>query len=80
MQTAYDALVTYEVMDPAGWGIGTNEEGPHSYAQGLCAMQINPGRYHGLYNESEEKSKIVGRTKLGLVPGITSRVVPAAQT
>ncbi len=70
MQAVYDALVTYEVMDPAGWGIGTNEEAHISYAQSLCAMQVNPGRYHGLYNENEEKSKIVGRTKLGLVPGI----------
>ena len=70
MQAVYDALVTYEVMDPAGWGIGTNEEAHIAYAQGLCAMQIDPGRYHGLYNENPEKSKIVGRTKLGLVPGI----------
>jgi multiple sugar transport system substrate-binding protein len=70
MQAVYDSLVTYEVMDPAGWGIGTNEEAHIAYAQGLCAMQIDPGRYHGLYNENPEKSKIVGRTKLGLVPGI----------
>ena len=59
MQAVYDALVTYEVMDPAGWGIGTNEEAHIVYAQGLCAMQVDPGRYHGLYNEDEEKSKIV---------------------
>ena len=70
MQAVYDSLVTYEVMDPAGWGIGTNEEAHIAYAQGLCAMQINPGRYHGLYNENPEKSKTVGRTKLGLVPGL----------